>query len=276
MGIYTKTVTTTYANLKFALQGLTADSNIIVSDPQNAIIGNVSTAGTLGYIINNNGSKKVDFSDTDFSSASLATDTTNAFYNCTRLVAMGKLPTTITNATNMFYLDTALVSANTAWVINVTNATQMFQSTALTNVDTNYFTKLITGDYMFAGCSGISSISTAAFKNVQSAHGMFGSMTLLSSIDISKMNKLKTVDAMFYGDTALLKILALDNVLSLSAEPTSDNTFLKETSSSLSFIVTPTSYSTWVGRLTTNYAKWGLSAALAPKQATLLIYHRIA
>ena len=72
MGIYTKTVTTTYANLKFALQGLTADANIIVSDPQNAIIGNVSTSGTLGYIIKNNGSKNVDFSDTDFSSASLA------------------------------------------------------------------------------------------------------------------------------------------------------------------------------------------------------------
>src|SRR5574344_193633 len=125
MALYTNTLTCTWLELQTALAGagtLTANTSITVSDPANVVLGNSGTSGTLGYLIKNyTGSYLLDFTPSDFSTATYTTNSTNLFNGCTKLSGMCKLPSSITNAFRMFQNCTGLTSIDTSGFTNVSN-----------------------------------------------------------------------------------------------------------------------------------------------------------
>src|SRR5574344_1477317 len=80
MGLYTNTVTTTWANLRTALAALTANTSVTISDPNNVIFAPMtsspSTGTCFGDIIYSAtpSTVLVDFSDNDFSANTNVTD----------------------------------------------------------------------------------------------------------------------------------------------------------------------------------------------------------
>src|SRR5574344_1835133 len=134
MALYTNTLTCTWLELQTALSGagtLTANTSITVSDPANVVIGSSSTSGTLGYLIKSyTGSYLLEFTPSDFSTATYTANSTNLFNSCTRLSGMCKLPSSIKNTGYMFY-----------------------GCTGLTSIDTSVFTNVASAYYMFYGCT---------------------------------------------------------------------------------------------------------------------------
>src|SRR5574344_2451264 len=257
MALYTNTLTCTWLELQTALSGagtLTANTSITVSDPANVVIGNSGTSGTLGYLIKNyTGSYRLDFTPSDFSTATYTANSNSLFYNCTKLSGMCKLPSSITNAFRMFYNCAGLTSIDTTAFTNVTNAICMFQKcTGLTSIDASGFTNVTNANGMFNGCTGLTSIDTTAFTNVTNA------------------------DYMFNGCTSLKSIYMYDCKFNLSSEPTSNNNFMTSVPADCMFYAAPDSYDTWYSRLYTNYANWGLSVAKTPTLNKVYIYRRIA
>src|SRR5574344_444337 len=174
MALYTNPLTCTWAELQTALSGagtLTANTSITVSDPANVVIGNSGTSGTLGYLIKNyTGSYRLDFTPSDFSTATYTADSNSLFYNCTKLSGMCKLPSSITNAFRMFSGCTGLTNIDTSGFTNVTSASSMFYNCAgLTSIDTSGFTKITNASCMFLGCAGLISIDASGFTNVTDA-----------------------------------------------------------------------------------------------------------
>src|SRR5574344_748652 len=102
MALYTNPLTCTWAELQTALSGagtLTANTSITISDPANVVLGNSGISGTLGYLIKNyTGSYLLDFTPSDFSTASYTTDSINLFTYTTKLSSISILPTSITCA----------------------------------------------------------------------------------------------------------------------------------------------------------------------------------
>src|SRR5574344_1721218 len=301
MGLYTNTVTTTWANLRTTLAALTANTSVTISDPNNVIFAPMtsspSTGTCFGDIIYSAtpSTVLVDFSDNDFSANTNVTDASSTgtylyagwfgiicsdtiSYFCTRLSGMGKLPTITTSGYQMFHGCTALTSIDTSAFTNVTSASYMFQGcTSLASIDTSAFTNVTNASYMFNNCTSLASITgTAAFTNVTNAERMFQSCTSLASIDTTAFTNVTNAICMFYGCTSLTKIYMLNNIFSLASEPTSNNYFMHNVPTACVFYVTPSSYSTWYTRLYTNYAKWGLSAAKTPTTVNLIVYHRVA
>src|SRR5574344_441855 len=163
MALYTNTLTCTWLKLQTALSGvgtLTANTSITVSDPTNVVIGNSGTSGTLGYLIKKyTGSYLLDFTPSDFSTATYTANSNSLFYNCTKLSGMCKLPSSITNAIGMFQNCTGLTSIDASGFTNVTSANGMFNGcTGLTSIDTTAFTNVTNADYMFNGCTSLKSI----------------------------------------------------------------------------------------------------------------------
>src|SRR5574344_1589963 len=210
MELYTDTLTTTFANLATALSSMTANTSITILDPENIVIGNSGTSGTLGYIIkaySNTGSYLVDLSPTDLSSAQYTSGATSLFRACTKLSGIGKLPLGITDATYMFLNCSALTSVDTTSFTNVNNTSGMFYScTSLTSVDTTPFTKVTSASSMFSSCTSLTSVDTASFTNVTSTNNMFSSCTSLTSIDTTAFTKVINANEMFYGCTGLTSI----------------------------------------------------------------------
>src|SRR5574344_2189876 len=242
MALYTNTLTCTWAELQTALSGagtLTANTSITVSDPANVVIGRYDTSGTLGYLIKNyTGSYFLDFTPSDFSTATYTADSNCLFYGCTKLSGMCKLPSSITSASLMFY-----------------------GCTGLTSIDTTAFTNVTEADWMFINCIGLTSIDTSAFTKVTSAESMFFVCTGLTSIDTSGFTNVTDAYDMFNGCTSLKSIYMYDCKFNYSSEPASNNDFMKSVPADCVFYVGPDSYDTWYSRLYTNYANWGITAA---------------
>src|SRR5574344_1498785 len=193
MALYTNTLTCTWLKLQTALSGagtLTANTSITVSDPTNVVIGNSNTTGTLGYLIKKyTGSYLLDFTPSDFSTATYTANSNSLFYNCTKLSGMCKLPSSITNAIGMFQNCTGLTSIDASGFTNVTSANGMFNGcTGLTSIDTTAFTNVTNADYMFNGCTSLKSIY------------MYDCKFNLSSEPTSNNNFMTSVpaDCMFY------------------------------------------------------------------------------
>src|SRR5574344_212461 len=234
MGLYTNTVTTTWANLRTTLAALTANTSVTISDPNNVIFAPMtsspSTGTCFGDIIYSAtpSTVLVDFSDNDFSANTNVTDapSTGTYpyagwfsikcsdtisYSCTRLSGMGKLPTITTSGYRMVKDCTSLASINTSTFTNVTNARNMFANCTLASIDTTAFTNVTEARYMFQNCTSLTSIDTSAFTNVTDASYMFNGCTSLASIDTTAFTNVTDADYMFYGCESLTKIYMLNN-----------------------------------------------------------------
>src|SRR5574344_977887 len=230
MGLYTNTVTTTWANLRTTLAALTANTSVTISDPNNVIFAPMtsspSTGTCFGDIIYSAtpSTVLVDFSDNDFSANTNVTDASSTgtylyagwfgiicsdtiSYFCTRLSGMGKLPTITTSGYQMFHGCTALTSIDTSAFTNVTSASYMFQGcTSLASIDTSAFTNVTSAREMFQGCTSLASIDASAFTNVTNASYMFWNCTALTSIDASAFTNVTDAERMFQSCTSLASI----------------------------------------------------------------------
>src|SRR5574344_739092 len=231
MGLYTNTVTTTWANLRTTLAALTANTSVTISDPNNVIFAPMtsspSTGTCFGDIIYSAtpSTVLVDFSDNDFSANTNVTDASSTgtylyagwfgirctgtiYYCCTRLSGMGKLPTITTSGHYMLHGCTALTSIDTSAFTNVTSASYMFQGcTALTSIDTSAFTIVTNASYMLQGCTSLASISRSAFTNVTNASYMFNNCTSLASITgTAAFTNVTNAERMFQSCTSLASI----------------------------------------------------------------------
>src|SRR5574344_852782 len=211
MALYTNTLTCTWAELQTALSGagtLTANTSITISDPANVVLGNSGISGTLGYLIKNyTGSYLLDFTPSDFSTASYTTDSIKLFAYCTKLSGMCRLPSSITGAMYMFYYCTGLTSIDTSAFTNITSTYDMFWNCmGLTSIDTTAFKNVKDASNMFAVCAGLTSIDTSAFTNVTNADSMFIDCTGLTSIDTTAFTKVTIASWMFQNCTRLTSI----------------------------------------------------------------------
>src|SRR5574344_5686 len=231
MGLYTNTVTTTWANLRTTLAALTANTSVTISDPNNVIFAPMtsspSTGTCFGDIIYSAtpSTVLVDFSDNDFSANTNVTDASSTdtypyagwfgiicsdtiSYFCTRLSGMGKLPTITTSGYQMFYGCTSLASIDASAFTNVTDASFMFNNcTSLASITgTAAFTNVTNASYMFQGCTSLASIDTTAFTNVTNAREMFQGCTSLASIDTSAFTNVTNASYMFNNCTSLASI----------------------------------------------------------------------
>src|SRR5574344_630269 len=103
--LYTNTVTTTWANLITTLNALTADSNIEITDPENVILDNSTTSGSLGYVVKNSHTRsyKLDFTPTDMTKAQYGPNNGLALFNGSKKLARnGDLPSALTNGHRLF------------------------------------------------------------------------------------------------------------------------------------------------------------------------------
>lgn len=271
MGLYANTVTTTWANLKTTLAALTANTSVIISDPNNVkfapTTSSPSTGTSFGDIIYSAtpSTVLVDFSDNDFSANTNVTNTPittavpfagwfsyegEGISDACRISGMGKLPTITTSLFFAFY-GTNLQKIDLSNLSNVVNASFAFYGTKVTSIDISSMVSLTT------------------------AQNMLGSSTV-ATVNMEGCTELKEVAAMLSSCTSLAKVYMLNNTFNLSSEPSSTNQFMSAVPPSCVFYVTPSSYSTWYSRLYTNYSNWGLSAAKTPTTANLVVYHRVA
>src|SRR5574344_752017 len=114
MSQYTNTIESTFASLASKLAAATVSSNIVITDPENIIIDNSSTTGSLGYILKSNIKQGIifDFTTTNTEKATL-TSLTSSFNGCTNLSAFGPFPTNnVTSAVGLFKDCTALLKVD--------------------------------------------------------------------------------------------------------------------------------------------------------------------
>src|SRR5574344_955394 len=227
-----KYVETTWEDLEDTINNADSNLRIKITDPENVVLGDSYTSGTIGNIIYSYiGKYMFDFTPSDFSTAKYTVDSTNLFDGCINLSGMCKLPSSITNAQwmfnecikltiidtsgftkvtdadKMFYNCTELTSIDTTVFKNVTNAHGMFDGcTGLTSIDTTAFTNVTDADFMFDGCTGLTNIDTTAFTKVTDAENMFSNCTGLTSIDTTAFKNVKYPRAMFYNCTGLTSI----------------------------------------------------------------------
>src|SRR5574344_1053781 len=231
MGLYTNTVTTTWANLRTTLAALTANTSVTISDPNNVIFAPMtsspSTGTCFGDIIYSAtpSTVLVDFSDNDFSANTNVTDASpptgtypvagwfgiicsdTISYFCTRLSGMGKLPTITTSGYQMFHGCTALTSIDTSAFTNVTSASYMFQGcTSLASIDTTAFTNVTNAREMFQGCTSLASIHASVFTNLTSPTYKLHGCTALTSIDTAAFTNVTDASFMFFKCTSLASI----------------------------------------------------------------------
>src|SRR5574344_508861 len=181
---------------------------IKITDPENVVLGDADAPGTLGYIISSyTGSYFLDFTPSDFSTATYTADSKCLFFGCTNLSGMCKLPNNIIDASSMFQNCTGLTSIDTSGFTNVIDAFRMFANcTGLTSIDTSAFTKVTHSTGMFSGCTGLTSINTSVFTNVTNASDMFSNCQKLTSIDTSAFKNVTNAEYMFYNCTSLTNI----------------------------------------------------------------------
>src|SRR5574344_427908 len=208
--LFTKHVETTWTTLSNDLSSMTENTSFFLNDPENVLLGDSDTEGTLGYKIKTyNNDFLIDLLPCDFSDTTYTEDIKSTlFTGCTKLVGMCALPENIVDARYMFDNCSQLVSIDTYCFTNVENSMGMFRGcirlrsidttpfikvkiarlmfqgcAALTSIDTSVFSSIVDSSNMFAGCSGIKSIETCFFSGVVDACGMFNGCTGLTSID---------------------------------------------------------------------------------------------
>lgn len=237
--LYTNTVTTTWANLITTLNALTADSNIEITDPENVILDNSTTSGSLGYLLKNSytGSYKLDFTPTDMTKAQYGTNNGLALFNgCKKLAGIGDLPSAITNGNSMFTNCSAFKKWTLTKTSNITNASNMFLNCAAMSIfDATYMTNLTNAYGMFYssglgrvnGLSGFANVANATemfretyftsfdmkdyFANVQYADGMFSYCYYLTSINVNLPNA-TTANSLFNSDDTLTSATGLSTM----------------------------------------------------------------
>src|SRR5574344_690307 len=201
-------VETTWEDLEDTLDNMYSNLKIKITDPENVVLGDADAPGTLGYIISSyTGSYFLDFTPSDFSTATYTADSKCLFFGCTNLSGMCKLPNNIIDASSMFQNCTGLTSIDTSGFTNVIDAFRMFANcTGLTSIDTSAFTKVTHSTGMFSGCTGLTSINTSVFTNVTNASDMFSNCQKLTSIDTSAFKNVTNAEYMFYNCTSLTNI----------------------------------------------------------------------
>jgi hypothetical protein len=206
--LYSNTLTCAFSELSSKLDELTENTSITISDPENVVIGDSDTNGTLGYIIKNyTGNFLLDFSTSNFSSITYAGTDNSFFTNCTKLSGMCALPTGITDARYTFDGCSNLVAVDTSTLSSVENAMGLFRGcTSLSKVDSSVFTKVTVARLMFKGCTSLVELNTSAFTNVVDASNMFADCTGFKSIDTSSFSKVSDANGMFSGCTELTSI----------------------------------------------------------------------
>lgn len=237
--LYTNTVTTTWANLITTLNALTADSNIEITDPENVILDNSTTSGSLGYLLKNSytGSYKLDFTPTDMTKAQYGTNNGLALFNgCKKLAGIGDLPSAITNGNSMFTNCSAFRKWTLTKTSNITNASNMFLNCAAMSIfDATYMTNLTNANGMFYasglgrvdGLSGFANVTNATemfretyftsfdmkdyFTNVQYADGMFSYCYYLTSINVNLPNAV-TASSLLNSDDTLTSATGLSTM----------------------------------------------------------------
>jgi hypothetical protein len=213
MGVYTNTVTTTWADLATTLAALTQDTSVVISDPLNVVFNSVSVSGSFGYIIKNScpSTVLVDFSDNDFSSNTNVTEVTSGsngwFTNCSRLSGMGKLPSSLISGYYMFYGCTSLADIDLSKNTALTSGVSMFQNcTSLASVDLSNLTALTDGGSMFYHCTSLASIDLSKNTALTIGYCMFQNCTSLASVNLSKNTALTSGYCMFQNCTSLASI----------------------------------------------------------------------
>src|SRR5574344_1030225 len=212
---YSTTITTTYSNLAENLSAVTSSSNILISDPENIIIGSSSAAGTLGYILKSQIKTNVlfDISPTETEKASISS-LDSAFEGCSNLSGFGAFPENHqTSATSLFKNCSSLSKVDVDSLTYIQNASSMFQNcSSLAGIKVNDLIDVIQTDYMFAGCTSLVSIDISMFQNVTSASFMFQNDTSLTSIIVSQgfLTDLNASSGMLSGCTSLSKIVRDD------------------------------------------------------------------
>src|SRR5574344_10351 len=242
--LYTNTVTTTWANLITTLNALTADSNIEITDPENVILDNSTTSGSLGYLLRNSytGSYKLDFTPTDMTRAQYGTNNGLALFNgCKKLAGIGDLPSAITNGNSMFTNCSAFKKWTLTKTSNITNASSMFLNCAAMSIfDATYMTNLTDASGMFCasglgrvdGLSGFANVINATemfsetyftsfdmkdyFTNVQYASGMFSYCHYLTSINVNLPNAVHAA-ALLNNDDALTSATGLSTMSKITS-----------------------------------------------------------
>jgi len=237
--LYTNTVTTTWANLITTLNALTADSNIEITDPENVILDNSTTSGSLGYLLKNSYTRsyKLDFTPTDMTKAQYGTNNGLALFNgCKKLAGIGDLPSAITNGNSMFSNCSAFKKWTLTKTSNITNASNMFLNCAAMSIfDATYMTNLTNANGMFYasglgrvdGLSGFANVTNATemfretyftsfdmkdyFTNVQYADGMFSYCYYLTSINVNLPNA-TTANSLFNSDDTLTSATGLSTM----------------------------------------------------------------
>lgn len=237
--LYTNTVTTTWANLITTLNALTADSNIEITDPENVILDNSTTSGSLGYLLKNSytGSYKLDFTPTDMTKAQYGTNNGLALFNgCKKLAGIGDLPSAITNGNSMFTNCSAFKKWTLTKTSNISNASNMFLNCAAMSIfDATYMTNLTNANGMFYasglgrvdGPEGFANVTNATemfretyftsfdmkdyFINVQYASGMFSYCHFLASIHVNLPNAI-IASSLFNSDDALTSVTGLSTM----------------------------------------------------------------
>src|SRR5574344_1818859 len=241
--LYTNTVTTTWANLITTLNALTADSNIEITDPENVILDNSTTSGSLGYLLKNSYTRsyKLDFTPTDMTKAQYGTNNGLALFNgCKKLAGIGDLPSAITNGNSMFTNCSAFKKWTLTKTSNITNASNMFLNCAAMSIfDATYMTNLTSANGMFYasglgrvdGLSGFANVTNATemfretyftsfdmkdyFTNVQYASGMFSYCHYLTSINVNLPNAVHA--AALLNDDALTSATGLSTMSKITS-----------------------------------------------------------
>ena len=260
--LYTNTVTTTWANLITTLNALTADSNIEITDPENVILDNSATSGSLGYLLKNSytGSYKLDFTPTDMTKAQYGTNNGLALFNgCKKLAGIGDLPSAITNGNSMFTNCSAFKKWTLTKTSNITNASSMFLDCAAMSIfDATYMTNLTNANGMFYasglgrvdGLSGFANVTNATemfretyftsfdmkdyFANVQYADGMFSCCYYLTSINVNLPNA-TTANSLLDSDDTLTSVTGLSTMSKITSGASMFNSCTALTDISINF-----------------------------------------
>lgn len=272
--LYTNTVTTTWANLITTLNALTADSNIEITDPENVILDNSTTSGSLGYLLKNSytGSYKLDFTPTDMTRAQYGTNNGLALFNgCKKLAGIGDLPSAITNGNSMFTNCSAFKKWTLTKTSNITNASSMFLNCAAMSIfDATYMTNLTNANGMFyaSGLGRVDGLSSFAnvinatemfretyltsfdmkdyFTNVQYADGMFSYCYYLTSINVNLPNA-TTANSLLNSDDTLTSATGLSTMSKINSAALMFNGCTALTNVSINFPLVKNAYGMFMG-----------------------------
>lgn len=208
-------ITTTYAGLAAALQALTAETEITISDPENAVFGDITTEGTLGYILyNNSNTSNKYYIIGDFTGNTNVTDCGDYSgyfghpgdqaaqeddYGCQYLEGISSMPASITN---MKYAFMCCASLN-----NYDFLEKMVNVKCL--------------DYCFSQCKSISGTFTLpnTLVNLESVVSMLASTKGITRLEVDgSFPKLTDISFIAYGsevETAKISAPAATNAVSI-------------------------------------------------------------